>query len=74
MPAVPNHSRGQHQRPVRQRPASDRDGRNLGSRPVDLGPVGHLDSAAGYGPWPRATALLTELVSHTKPSTMEVHR
>lgn len=45
-----------------------------GSRPVDLGPVGHLDSAAGYGPWPRATALLTELVSHTKPSITEVHR
>ncbi len=35
-----------------------------GSRLVDLGEVGHLNPAAGYGPWPRATALLEELL-HT---------
>ncbi|MTE15507.1 RBBP9/YdeN family alpha/beta hydrolase [Nocardia aurantiaca] len=45
-----------------------------GSRPVHLGPVGHLDPAAGYGPWPRATSLLTELISTTTHSTTEVHR
>jgi hypothetical protein len=32
-----------------------------GSRLVDLGHVGHLNPAAGYGPWPRAHALLAEL-------------
>ncbi|MFJ9368608.1 RBBP9/YdeN family alpha/beta hydrolase [Nocardia sp. NPDC101769] len=34
-----------------------------GSRLVDLGPVGHLDPAAGYGPWPRAEQLLHELTA-----------
>ena len=33
-----------------------------GSRFVDLGDVGHLNPAAGYGPWPRAKDLLRELV------------
>ncbi|MBP0619440.1 RBBP9/YdeN family alpha/beta hydrolase [Cupriavidus consociatus] len=33
-----------------------------GSRLVDLGEVGHLNPAAGYGPWPRATALIDELL------------
>ena len=32
-----------------------------GSRLVDVGAVGHLNPAAGYGPWPRAEALLAEL-------------
>jgi len=32
-----------------------------GSRFVDLGPVGHLNPAAGFGPWPRAEELLREL-------------
>jgi len=34
-----------------------------GSRLVDLGDVGHLNPAAGYGPWPRATELLAELIA-----------
>lgn len=33
-----------------------------GSRLVDLGDVGHLNPAAGYGPWPRAVELVQELV------------
>ena len=33
-----------------------------GSRLVDLGKVGHLNPAAGYGPWPRATELLDALL------------
>ncbi|MBP0627689.1 alpha/beta fold hydrolase [Cupriavidus sp. AcVe19-1a] len=33
-----------------------------GSKLVDLGEVGHLNPAAGYGPWPRATALIDELL------------
>ncbi|MEV6426145.1 alpha/beta fold hydrolase [Nocardia sp. NPDC051463] len=45
-----------------------------GSRPVDLGPVGHLDPAAGYGPWPRANRLLTGLISRAERSTTEVPR
>lgn len=32
-----------------------------GSHLVDLGGVGHLNPAAGYGPWPRAHTLLTQL-------------
>ncbi|VVD72065.1 RBBP9/YdeN family alpha/beta hydrolase [Pandoraea soli] len=32
-----------------------------GSRFVDLGAVGHLNPAGGYGVWPRATELIAEL-------------
>jgi predicted alpha/beta hydrolase family esterase len=32
-----------------------------GSRVVDVGAVGHLNPAAGYGPWPRAEELIREL-------------
>jgi predicted alpha/beta hydrolase family esterase len=35
--------------------------RDWRSRVVELGAVGHLNPAAGYGPWPRAKALLDEL-------------
>ena len=33
-----------------------------GSRLVDLGDVGHLNPASGFGPWSRARALLSETV------------
>jgi hypothetical protein len=32
-----------------------------GARFVELGPCGHLNQAAGFGPWPRGEALLAEL-------------
>ena len=32
-----------------------------GSRLVDVGAVGHLNPAAGYGPWPRAEEFIAEL-------------
>ncbi|WHZ10347.1 MAG: hypothetical protein OJF60_000786 [Burkholderiaceae bacterium] len=32
-----------------------------GSLLVDLGPVGHLNPASGYGPWPRAEELIRAL-------------
>jgi predicted alpha/beta hydrolase family esterase len=32
-----------------------------GSKLVDVGAVGHLNPAAGYGPWPRAMDFLREL-------------
>ncbi|ALG84987.1 RBBP9/YdeN family alpha/beta hydrolase [Gordonia phthalatica] len=32
-----------------------------GSKLVDAGAVGHLNPAAGYGPWPKAVELLAEL-------------
>jgi len=35
--------------------------RSWGSRLLDLGEVGHLNPASGYGEWPRAEALITEL-------------
>jgi predicted alpha/beta hydrolase family esterase len=33
-----------------------------GSRLVDLGEVGHLNPAAGYGEWPQADTLIRELL------------
>jgi len=33
-----------------------------GSRLVDVGAVGHLNAAAGYGEWPRARQFIAELV------------
>jgi len=33
-----------------------------GGRLVDLGEVGHLNPAAGFGPWPMAEALIHELI------------
>lgn len=35
--------------------------RDWGSRLVDLGEVGHLNPASGYGAWPKAEALIDEL-------------
>jgi uncharacterized protein len=32
-----------------------------GSRLVELGEVGHLNPASGYGEWPRAEELIREL-------------
>jgi hypothetical protein len=43
-------------------------GRDWGSRIVDVGPVGHLNPAAGYGWWPDAEMLLRELVRATEPA------
>ena len=34
-----------------------------GSRVVDLGGVGHLNPASGYGEWPRAEALIEQWVT-----------
>ncbi|MGO4304957.1 RBBP9/YdeN family alpha/beta hydrolase [Cupriavidus sp. RAF12] len=36
--------------------------RDWGAGLVDLGEVGHLNPAAGYGPWPQATTLLERLL------------
>ena len=36
--------------------------RDWGSRLVDLGEVGHLNPAAGFGEWPMATTLIRELL------------
>ena len=37
--------------------------RDWGGRLVDLGAVGHLNPASGYGPWPRAEAFIEELAA-----------
>ena len=34
-----------------------------GSQLVDIGAVGHLNPAAGFGPWPQAKALLALIQS-----------
>ena len=36
-----------------------------GSRLVDVGAVGHLNPAAGYGPWPRAVEFIEDLMKAT---------
>ncbi|MEZ5662684.1 MAG: alpha/beta hydrolase [Burkholderiaceae bacterium] len=42
--------------------------RSWGSRTVDLGDVGHLNPASGFGPWPGALALISELDRCTGPA------
>ena len=37
--------------------------RDWGSRLVDLGEVGHLNPASGFGPWPRAHHFIEELAA-----------
>ena len=37
--------------------------RDWGARLHDAGDVGHLNPAAGFGPWPEADALLRDLAS-----------
>lgn len=37
--------------------------RQWGSALIDLGEVGHLNPASGYGPWPRALKLIEELTA-----------
>jgi predicted alpha/beta hydrolase family esterase len=37
--------------------------RAWGGRMVDLGEVGHLNPASGYGPWPRAESFIEELAA-----------
>ncbi len=41
--------------------------RSWGSRLVDLGEVGHLNPASGYGDWPAADGLIAELDAAASP-------
>lgn len=48
-----------------------------GSRLIDAGPVGDLDPAAGYGPWPQAGHLIDDVTStsvRTIPGPHRSHR
>ena len=41
--------------------------RSWGSKLVDLGEVGHLNPASGYGDWPQADSLIRDLEISTSP-------
>ena len=41
-----------------------------GSRFIDIGPVGHLNPASGYGEWPGAEALL-DVLGGMRPRVLE---
>jgi len=42
--------------------------RDWGSQLLDIGEVGHLNPAAGYGEWPRALELLRSLLPQSAPA------
>ncbi|MFI9803152.1 RBBP9/YdeN family alpha/beta hydrolase [Streptomyces sp. NPDC052301] len=44
--------------------------RNWGSQLVQLGAVGHLNPASGYGEWPRAEELIRMLVSDSRSAPL----
>jgi predicted alpha/beta hydrolase family esterase len=39
--------------------------RDWGAELFDAGPVGHLDSKSGFGPWPEGEKLVARLAGHT---------
>jgi predicted alpha/beta hydrolase family esterase len=45
-----------------------------GSRLVNLGAVGHLNPASGYGDWPRADEFITELAGAARPRAKMARR
>mgnify|MGYP001549782103 FL=1 len=47
--------------------------RSWGSRLVDLGEVGHLNPASGFGAWPQAEALINELDAAASPCDLTQH-
>lgn len=47
-------------------PEARRLARRLGSRFVDAGHAGHIDAAAGYGPWPKGERLLAGLFAKAR--------
>ena len=61
--AISEHRRGKPQRSARPHRARGALAHDWGSRFVDLGEVGHLNPASGYGKWPQAEAFIRELAS-----------
>jgi predicted alpha/beta hydrolase family esterase len=47
--------------------------RSWGSKLVDLGEVGHLNPASGYGDWPQADSLIRELEVSASPCWLKQH-
>ena len=69
--AVPEHRRGEPQRPARQLRARRRAGRDWGGRLVDLGEVGHLNPASGFGEWPQADEFIASCRRIDRPSSVD---
>lgn len=53
-------------------PEARRLARRLGSRFVDAGHAGHIDAAAGYGPWPKGQRLLAGLFARARAREREL--
>jgi predicted alpha/beta hydrolase family esterase len=47
--------------------------RDWRSRLVDLGEVGHLNPASGFGEWPRASSLIDELGTGRRPGRLTIN-
>ena len=74
--ALSEHRRGQPQRPARPLRARGRAGARLGQPLVDLGKVGHLNPASGFGEWPQAEQLIDTArgLRSTRQPTWHLHR
>lgn len=44
----------------------------FGSALVNLGDAGHINTAAGFGPWPRAKYFVDTLIHHAAPARLNV--
>jgi uncharacterized protein len=44
--------------------------RNWGAEIIDAGPIGHINTASGHGPWPEGERILSSLVHSAHPNAV----